>query len=85
PDPALMLHAANAMKVNVEKCILVDDSSAGAQSGIAAGMEVFYWYAVTPPQSTHRLFCVLGVANDAPPPRCCFAGPSTPENALVVG
>ncbi|WP_000078083.1 6-phosphogluconate phosphatase, partial [Salmonella enterica] len=39
PDPALMLHAANAMKVNVEKCILVDDSSAGAQSGIAAGME----------------------------------------------
>ncbi len=37
-----------------------------------------------PPQSTHRLFCVLGVAN-APPPRCCFAGPSTPEDALVVG
>ncbi|WP_082330551.1 6-phosphogluconate phosphatase, partial [Salmonella enterica] len=27
PDPALMFHAANAMKVNVEKCILVDDSS----------------------------------------------------------
>ncbi len=24
------------------------------------------------------------VANDAPPPRCCFAGPSTPVNALVV-
>ncbi|WP_366539952.1 HAD-IA family hydrolase, partial [Salmonella enterica] len=45
PDPALMLHAANAMKVNVEKCILVDDSSAGAQSGIAAGMEVFYFCA----------------------------------------
>lgn len=45
PDPALMFHAANAMKVNVEKCILVDDSSAGAQSGIAAGMEVFYFCA----------------------------------------
>ncbi|MDI5238539.1 hypothetical protein MJM34_19870, partial [Salmonella enterica subsp. enterica serovar Montevideo] len=28
-----------------EKCILVDDSSAGAQSGIAAGMEVFYFCA----------------------------------------
>ncbi|EAO9608025.1 6-phosphogluconate phosphatase [Salmonella enterica] len=45
PDPALMFHAANAMNVNVEQCILVDNSSAGAQSGIAAGMEVFYFCA----------------------------------------
>ena len=30
PDPALMFHAAKAMNVNVENCILVDDSSAGA-------------------------------------------------------
>ncbi|EAB4961378.1 6-phosphogluconate phosphatase [Salmonella enterica] len=45
PDPALMFHAAKAMNVNVEQCILVDDSSAGAQSGIAAGMEVFYFCA----------------------------------------
>src|SRR5690606_20383171 len=45
PDPALMFHAANAMNVNVENCILVDDSSAGAQSGIDAGMEVFYFCA----------------------------------------
>lgn len=41
PDPALMFHAAEAMQVKAENCILVDDSSAGAQSGIAAGMEVF--------------------------------------------
>ena len=45
PDPALMYHAAKAMNVNVENCILVDDSSAGAQSGIDAGMEVFYFCA----------------------------------------
>ena len=45
PDPALMFHAAKAMDVNVENCILVDDSSAGAQAGIAAGMEVFYFCA----------------------------------------
>lgn len=45
PDPALMFHAAKAMNVNVENCILVDDSTAGAQSGIAAGMEVFYFCA----------------------------------------
>ncbi|EAA0618866.1 TPA: 6-phosphogluconate phosphatase, partial [Shigella flexneri] len=36
PDPALMFHAAKAMNVNVENCILVDDSVAGAQSGIDA-------------------------------------------------
>ncbi len=40
-----MFHAAKAMNVNVENCILVDDSSAGAQSGIDAGMEVFYFCA----------------------------------------
>ena len=45
PDPALMHHAAKAMNVDVEKCILVDDSTAGAQSGIDAGMEVFYFCA----------------------------------------
>jgi beta-phosphoglucomutase-like phosphatase (HAD superfamily) len=45
PDPALMFYAAKAMNVNVENCILVDDSSAGAQSGIDAGMEVFYFCA----------------------------------------
>ncbi|VFT76328.1 phosphatase YieH [Klebsiella aerogenes] len=43
--PALMFHAAEAMQVKAENCILVDDSSAGAQSGIAAGMEVFYFCA----------------------------------------
>lgn len=45
PDPALMYHAAKAMNVDPTKCILVDDSSAGAQAGIAAGMEVFYFCA----------------------------------------
>ena len=40
-----MFHAAEAMQVKAENCILVDDSSAGAQSGIAAGMEVFYFCA----------------------------------------
>ena len=45
PDPALMYHAAKAINVNVENCILVDDSAAGAQSGIDAGMEVFYFCA----------------------------------------
>ncbi|WP_342322924.1 6-phosphogluconate phosphatase [Kosakonia sp. BYX6] len=45
PDPALMYHAAQVLNVSPAKCILVDDSTAGAQSGIAAGMEVFYFCA----------------------------------------
>ncbi len=45
PDPALMFHAASALDVDPTKCILVDDSAAGAQSGIDAGMEIFYFCA----------------------------------------
>ncbi|MDN0086939.1 6-phosphogluconate phosphatase [Yersinia nurmii] len=45
PDPALIHHAANKMQVPVETCILVEDSLAGAQAGIAAGIPVFYYCA----------------------------------------
>lgn len=45
PDPALIHHAANKMQVPVEACILVEDSLAGAQAGIAAGIPVFYYCA----------------------------------------
>ncbi|WP_413514844.1 6-phosphogluconate phosphatase [Serratia proteamaculans] len=45
PDPAIVFHAAEKMQVPVEHCILVDDSAAGAQAGIAAGIPVFYFCA----------------------------------------
>ncbi len=45
PDPAIVFHAAEQMQVPVERCILVDDSVAGAQAGIAAGIPVFYFCA----------------------------------------
>ncbi|PVZ83305.1 6-phosphogluconate phosphatase [Serratia sp. S1B] len=45
PDPAIVFHAAEQMQVAVERCILVDDSAAGAQAGIAAGIPVFYFCA----------------------------------------
>ncbi|MFS2221469.1 6-phosphogluconate phosphatase [Pantoea sp. B65] len=45
PDPELMYHAAEKMRVPVERCILVDDSEAGARAGIAAGIPVFYYCA----------------------------------------
>nr|WP_304183942.1 6-phosphogluconate phosphatase [Hafnia alvei] len=43
PDPDLMFHAAKEMGVNIKECILVDDSPSGVQSGIAAGIPVFYY------------------------------------------
>lgn len=45
PDPAIVFHAAQQMQVPVDRCILVDDSVAGAQAGIAAGIPVFYFCA----------------------------------------
>ncbi|WON76938.1 6-phosphogluconate phosphatase [Serratia sp. UGAL515B_01] len=45
PDPAIVFHAAERMQVPIERCILVDDSTAGAQAGIAAGIPVFYFCA----------------------------------------
>lgn len=38
-----MFHAAKEMGVDIKECILVDDSPSGVQSGIAAGIPVFYY------------------------------------------
>ncbi|MGR2858524.1 6-phosphogluconate phosphatase [Erwinia sp. 1181_3] len=43
PDPELMYYAAKQMGVAIERCILIDDSEAGAKAGIAAGIPVFYY------------------------------------------
>lgn len=40
PDPGLILHAAAAMGVPPEQCLLVEDSVAGIEAGLAAGVEV---------------------------------------------
>jgi HAD superfamily hydrolase (TIGR01509 family) len=45
PDPALLYHAADAMQVPISSCILVEDSVAGAQAGIAANIPVYYYCA----------------------------------------
>lgn len=45
PDPALLYHAADKMQVPVSSCILVEDSVAGVQAGIAANIPVYYYCA----------------------------------------
>jgi HAD superfamily hydrolase (TIGR01509 family) len=40
PDPALILHAASMMNMPAHRCLLVEDSLAGVEAGLAAGVEV---------------------------------------------
>lgn len=40
PDPGLVLHAAAAMGVAPADCLFVEDSVAGIESGLAAGVQV---------------------------------------------
>ena len=53
PDPALFLHAGNALGVPPAQCAVIEDSELGIAAGIAAGMQVF---AFLPEggQSAHR-------------------------------
>jgi HAD superfamily hydrolase (TIGR01509 family) len=45
PFPDLFLHAARTMGFAPADCIVIEDSVAGTQAGIAAGMRVFSYYA----------------------------------------
>ncbi|TGV96041.1 HAD family hydrolase, partial [Mesorhizobium sp. M2D.F.Ca.ET.145.01.1.1] len=44
PFPDLFLHAAKAMGFEPADCIVIEDSVAGTQAGIAAGMRVFSYH-----------------------------------------
>ena len=41
PEPGLFLHAARAMGVAPARCAVVEDSHAGIEAGLAAGMTVY--------------------------------------------
>ena len=40
PDPAIFLHAAQAMNRSAEQCLVVEDSDVGVAAAVAAGMRV---------------------------------------------
>lgn len=48
PEPDLFLHAAERMGVAPGRCAVVEDSPAGVRAGIAAGMDVYAFTAMTP-------------------------------------
>jgi HAD superfamily hydrolase (TIGR01509 family) len=48
PDPGLFLHAAREMGVAPQRCAVVEDSLAGIEAGLAAGMTVYALPAAAP-------------------------------------
>lgn len=50
PAPDLFLHAAAAMGVPPRRCAVVEDSPLGVQAALAAGMDVYAFTAMTPPE-----------------------------------
>lgn len=50
PAPDLFLHAAATMGVPPERCAVVEDSPLGVQAARAAGMDVYGFTRLTPPE-----------------------------------
>ncbi|MEU6608221.1 HAD family hydrolase [Streptomyces shenzhenensis] len=50
PAPDLFLYAAERMGVAPERCVVVEDSPLGVRAAVAAGMDVYGFTAMTPPE-----------------------------------
>ncbi|WP_405506854.1 HAD family hydrolase [Streptomyces purpurascens] len=67
PAPDLFLYAAERMGVAPERCVVVEDSPLGVQAAVAAGMDVYGFTAMTPPEKlagATRLFSDMGELAD---------------------
>ncbi|MEU7561832.1 HAD family hydrolase [Streptomyces eurythermus] len=63
PAPDLFLYAAERMGVAPGRCVVVEDSPLGVQAAVAAGMDVYGFTAMTPPErlaDAGRLFADMG-------------------------
>ncbi|MFI7141633.1 HAD family hydrolase [Streptomyces massasporeus] len=63
PAPDLFLHTAERMGVAPQRCVVVEDSALGVQAAVAAGMDVYGFTAMTPPEKlagATRLFSDMG-------------------------
>jgi HAD superfamily hydrolase (TIGR01509 family) len=67
PAPDLFLYAAERMGVAPGKCVVVEDSPLGVQAGVAAGMDVYGFTAMTPAErlaGATQLFSEMGELAD---------------------
>ncbi|MEU6918004.1 HAD family hydrolase [Streptomyces olindensis] len=67
PAPDLFLYAAERLGVAPERCVVVEDSPLGVQAGVAAGMDVYGFTAMTPADKlagATRLFSDMGELAD---------------------
>ena len=54
PYPDVFLYAAETMGVNPARCAVVEDTAIGVQAGVAAGMTVFGYAALTKPERLQK-------------------------------
>ena len=54
PAPDIFLHAARAMGAKPAGCVVVEDTPTGVRAGVAAGMRVFGFCALTPAHRLHE-------------------------------
>ncbi|CAN5213695.1 hypothetical protein BH18ACT9_BH18ACT9_17560 [soil metagenome] len=57
PAPDIFLHAAAAMGVVPQRCVVVDDSVYGVRAAVAAGMDVLGFAGGLSPQAEHAAAC----------------------------
>ncbi|MBM9510552.1 HAD family hydrolase [Actinacidiphila acididurans] len=66
PAPDLFLHAARTMGVPPERCAVVEDSPLGVQAARAAGMDVYGFTAMTPPEKLADATALFGTMAELP-------------------
>ena len=66
PDPALFLHAAEKLSVDPRRCVVIEDSVAGIEAGIAAGMQTIGYSADEESRPTGQVSFVHDLAELIP-------------------
>ncbi|MCM2578268.1 HAD family hydrolase [Streptomyces meridianus] len=66
PAPDLFLHAAEKMGVPSARCAVVEDSVLGVRAAVAAGMDVYAFTAMTPPEALAAADARFALMGDLP-------------------